>query len=365
MTQASLHKESLNNKDKSILQNNSVTFTEADYLRILSHGSTAFELLRAALEFNLFELLEEVGSMDVDEVATAIGVERQPARILLLGLSSLQLLESLDGKYANSEMVRRRLLRSSSRFFGPFIDMQSKIINASLVDFAESMRRNTNVGLRHISGSGDTLYERLTMHPELQKVFYTNMGDVSRNTFAQFLDFYDFTTVHHVIDIGGGDGTNSIELARRYPQLEVTVFDQETVTQLAANRIQDPNLRKRVHFHPGNLFSDPLPTGADAILYFHIFEIWSLEHNTELLRKCYAALPDGGKCFVYNFVSNNEGTGSLSAGLISPYFLTLASGEGMVYSAEDMKQAILDAGFRRAECYETLGFSHALVVGHK
>ncbi|MGA5305655.1 methyltransferase [Nucisporomicrobium flavum] len=342
-----------------------ITVTEADYLRIIIHGTTAFELLRTGLEFDLFERLEAAGGMTVEETAEAIGVEPQPARILLLGLASLRLLEKADGKYVNSALVKRKVLRDGERFLGPLIDIQARIINASLVDFAESMRQNTNVGLRHIEGPGTTLYERLTAHPELQKVFYDNMGDASKRAFAQILDQYDFSGIRHAIDIGGGDGTNSVELARRYPNLEVTVFDQESVTRLAADRIEDPDLRKRVHFHPGDLFADALPEGADAILFFHIFEIWSLERNTELLRKCHAALPEGGVCLVYNFVSDDEGTGSMSGGLVSPYFLTLASGEGMTYSAADMEQAVRDAGFSRVERHAGLGFSHALVVGHK
>lgn len=351
--------------ETSIAASGNVTMTDADYLRLIIHGTTAFELLRTGLEFDLFERLEAAGGMDVREVAAAMGVSEQPARILLLGLSSMQLLEKRGGKYVNSEMIRRKLLRSSPRFLGPLVDVQAEIINASLIDFAESMRQNTNVGLRHISGPGTTLYERLTAHPDLQRIFYANMGDASRKAFAQILDRYNFAGVRHVIDIGGGDGTNSIELARRYPHIEVTVFDQESVTRLAARRIEDPDLRSRVHFHAGDMFVDPLPKGCDAVLFFHIFEIWSLQRNTALLRKCHAALPDGGVCLVYNFVSNDTGSGSLSAGLVSPYFLTLASGEGMTYSPSDMKQAVLDAGFSRVEHYQDMGFSHALVVGHK
>lgn len=341
------------------------TISDADYLRILIHGTTAFELLRTALEFDLFERIEAADGLDVDGVAEALGVARQPARILLLGLASLRLLEKRSDRYVNSELTRAKLLCSGRRFLGPLIDIQAKIINPCMSDFTESMRRGTNVGLRHLSGPGDTLYERLTAHPELQKVFYTNMGDASRHAFAQILDYYDFSGIRHALDIGGGDGTNSIELARRYPDLEVTVFDQESVTRLAAARVEDPNLRKRVHFHAGDLFADPLPEGADAILFFHIFEIWSLDRNTELLRKCHDALPEGGVCLVYNFVSNDDGTGSISAGLVSPYFLTLASGEGMTYSPADMEKAILAAGFARVERHQDLGFSHALVVGHR
>lgn len=342
-----------------------VPISEGDYLRIIIHGHTAFELLRTGLEFDLFEQLEEAGGMDLQEVANALGVEEQPARVLLLGLASLLLLEKEGDKYVNSSLARRKLLKKGERFLGPLIDIQDKIINATMVDFAESIRKNTNVGLRHLEGPGDTLYSRLTAHPELQKVFYDNMGDASARAFAQFLDNYDFSGVRHAIDVGGGDGTNSIELARRYPDLEITVFDQKSVTALAANRIEDPDLRKRVHFHPGDMLEDTLPEGADAILYFHIFEIWSLERNTEMLRKCYKALPPGGACLIYNFTCNDEGTGGLSGGLVSPYFLTLASGEGMTYSPSDMERATRDAGFSEVEVYRNLGFNHALVVGRK
>lgn len=342
-----------------------VTVSEADYLRIIVHGTTAFELLRTGLEFELFERLEEAGGLDLKEVAAAIGVDEQPARVLLLGLTSLLLLEKQGDKYVNSEMVRRKLLRSSPRYLGWLVDIQDKVINASMTDFAESMRQNTNVGLRHIDGPGTTLYERLTAHPELQRVFYTNMGDASQKAFAQILDHYDFSGIEHIVDIGGGDGTNSIELAKRYPGLRVTVFDQESVVRLAADRIEDPDLRERVAFHPGDMFDDPLPEGADAIMIFHIFEIWSLDRNTELLRRAYDALPPGGVCLVYNFVSNDAGTGSMSAGLVSPYFLTLASGEGMTYSPDDMERAVREAGFSRVTRHQDMGFSHALVVGHK
>lgn len=348
-----------------MLTSGGVTVSESDYLRILVHGTTAFELLRAGLEFDVFERLEAAGGMDVKETAAALGVDEQPARILLLGLCALRLLEKRDGKYVNSPMTRRRLLRGSPRHLGPLIDVQARIINPSMGDFAEAVRRHANVGLARLSGPGTTLYERLTAHPELQRVFYANMGDASRRSFAQLLDRYDFGHVRHVVDLGGGDGTNGLELARRHPGLRVTVFDQESVVRLAAARIDDPDLRRRVAFQAGDMFADPLPQGADAILYLHIFEIWSLERNIELLRKCHAALAPGGACLVYNICSDDEGTGSLTAGLVSPYFLTLASGEGMAYSPADMEHAVRAAGFSRVERHDDLGLSHALVIGRK
>lgn len=343
----------------------SVTFREADYLRLLAFGTTAFELVHSAIEFGLFDLIEAADGMDVETVAKSIGVEPQPARVLLLGLASLQLLDRRDGKYVNSPMARRRLLSQGERPLGDFVRVQADIVNEGMTDFTEAIRQNTNVGLRHTAGEGSTLYARLAAQPELQELFYANMGDVSKTVFEQIFDRFDFAGVQHVIDIGGGDGAGSVELATRFPHLKVTVFDHESAAQFFSQRSDGADLADRVRFFAGDMFTDPLPAGGDAIIYAHIFEIWSLERNVALLRKCYDALPEGGVCMIYNFVSDDEGTGPLRAGLMSPYFLTVASGEGMIYSAADIERALLDAGFASVDRHEGMPFGHALVVGRK
>jgi len=341
------------------------SISDADLLRIVIHGTSAFELLRTALEFDLFERLEAADGMDLPAVATAIAVAEQPARILLMGLASLRLLRKDGERYHNADITRRKLLRGSPRYVGPLVDVQAEIINPSIGDFAESMRQNTNVGLRRLSGPGTTLYERLTAHPRLQEIYYSNMGDASRKSFPLMLDRFDFGALRHVLDVGGGDGSNSIALATRFPRLKVTVFDQDTVVRIAAGNAEKAGVADRVSVASGDIFDDPFPEGIDAIMLFHLFEIWSLERNTKLLRRCYDALPDGGAVLLYTFVSDDDNTGPLSAALVSPYFLTLASGEGMTYSARDMEDATRDAGFRRVRRYADMGFNHALVAAYK
>ncbi|MEU5940825.1 methyltransferase [Micromonospora sp. NPDC047548] len=338
---------------------------EAEHLQLIIHGATAFELLRTALEFELFEKIEADGGMSLPAVAASLGVEEQPARILLLGLASLRLLRREGENYVNTPLTRRSLLPKRAGYLGPLVEIQEKITNPGLVDFADSIRRNTNVGLRHVEGPGTTLYERVTTNPALQQVFYNNMGHASRQTFPLVAETFDFSALHHLVDIGGGDGSNSIAVAKRHPHLEMTIFDQETVLNIAKQNAVDAGVGDRVHGWPGDLFTDPLPTGIDGILFCHIFEIWSLERNTELLRKCYEALPPGGAVLVYNFVSDDDNTGSPPAAFMSVYFLTIASGEGMVYSVQDMKTALRDAGFSRVERHEGVGFHHALMVGYK
>jgi predicted O-methyltransferase YrrM len=342
-----------------------VPVDEAEFLRVIVHGVTAFELLRTALEFGVFERLEAAGGMDADQLADALVIERQPARILLMGLASLRLVTKDGDRYLNTGITRRKLLAGSPRFLGPLVDVQARVINASMTDLAVSARHYTNVGLRHLGGPGTTLYQRLAAHPELQRVFYANLSDVSGKLFAQVMDNFDFTGAHRVIDVGGGDGSNAIALARSFPHLTVTVFDQEPALKLAKRNARDAGVGDQIEVCPGDLFGDALPSEADAILLMHIFEVWSIENNVRLLRKCHAALRPGGAVLIYNFVSNEAGTGPSIAAFMSAYFLTLASGEGMVYPVSDMEAAVREAGFAQIERYAGLGFNHALVVGRK
>ncbi len=338
---------------------------DTDLLQIIIHGATAFELLRTALEFDVFGRLDAAGGMTVAEAAKALGTDEQPVRVLFLGLSALRLLRREGEKYANTAVTRRSLLPSRPSYVGPLVEFQSKITNPGLGDLAASIRAHTNVGLRHIDGPGTTLYERLAVHPDLQQAYYTHMSQVSRRSFPLVVERFDFSGFAHLVDLGGGDGANGIALAAANPNLEVTVFDHETVTAIAARNAEEAGLAKRVHVWPGDLFADPFPGDVDGILFSHLFESWSLDRNVELLGKCCAALPDDGAIFVYDLVSEEDNTGPLAAAFMSAYFLTIASGEGMVYSPLDIEQALRAAGFSRVERHQGVGFGHALLVGYK
>ena len=121
------------------------------------------------------------------------------------------------------------------------------------------------------------------------------MTTLSAQANRHLLDAYDFGPYSHLVDAGGGDGTNAIALAKQYPSLKVTVYDSETVCAIARQNIEAHGLGDRVFACVGDFRADPLPSKVDAILFCHIFTIWSMAHNLEMLRKCYQTLPRGGR----------------------------------------------------------------------
>ena len=114
-----------------------------------------------------------------------------------------------------------------------------------------------------------------------------------------------------------------------------------------------------------DMFLTPLPPGIDAILYAHIFTIWSPQKNIALLKKTHAALPKGGKVLIFNMMARDDDSGPLSTALGSPYFLAIATGEGMLYPWKDYESWLREAGFSNFQRIGNLPLDHGLLVGTK
>ena len=115
--------------------------------------------------------------------------------------------------------------------------------------------------------------------------------------------------------------------------------------------------------YPGDFWTDPFPCGIDAILFCHMFTIWSMERNLQLLRICAAAVEPGGSVLLFNMMGDDDRSGPLSTALGSPYFLAIATGEGELHSWSDYEQAMHQAGFAEVKRVTGLPLNHGIIVG--
>ena len=88
------------------------------------------------------------------------------------------------------------------------------------------------------------------------------------------------------------------------------------------------------------------------------------EENQLLLKRAHDALPKGGRVIIFNMMANDDDSGPLATALGSPYFLSVATGEGMLYSWSDYEACLAQAGFTQTERFE-LPRSHGVLVGTK
>lgn len=336
-----------------------------DQLMLIAQGHCAFQLLWAGVEVGVFDLLSEQPDLTVEQLETKLGLAAYPHRVLLTGLAALGLITKSQGRFRNSTVADARLVKRRPDSLAHVLGWQADIVYPGLQDFHKSLRAGTNLGLEHFSGEGTTLYERLTSHPDLEHTFQQSMSALSAHANRHVIEGYDLGRFTHLVDMGGGDGTNAIALARRYPKLRLTVYDSASVCEIAQQKINAAGLADRIDTWVGNFHDDPVPPGVDAILFCHAMTMWSMERNLKLLRKCEQALPADGAVVFFNMMGDDDDTGPISTALGSPYFLAIATGEGMLHSWRDYEAALTTAGFSRIERVSGMPMNHGLIVAQR
>jgi ubiquinone/menaquinone biosynthesis C-methylase UbiE len=334
-----------------------------DRLYHICSGHIYFQTLHAAIDIGVFDLLQTTPNITAKQIARSVGIDEKPARILLLGCVSLGLLKKRGENYRNARCSTRLFVSNAPRSIVPIIQWQHHINYRPMANFTEALRANRNVGLDEYEGSEPTLYERLAHVPELEQIFQDAMRAISIQANKLLAEHVDFSQFKHVVDVGGGNGTNMINLVTAFPHLKATVFDSPSVCEIAKKNIAEHGLSDRISTVEGNCFKDPFPE-ADCILFCHFMTIWSAEKNTELLKKAYQGIPESGAVLVFNMMQNDDRTGPLSASMGSPYFLTLATGEGMLYTWSEYKEWMREAGFTSVNQLKLI-MDHGVIIGTK
>jgi SAM-dependent methyltransferase len=337
---------------------------QAERLYLVFGGHIFFETLRTAVQLDLFTLLAREGPLTRQEIARRLGIDEQPARIVILGLVVSGLLRKRGDRYSNSHLAARLLVKDSPRKITAYVELQHRVMYKSLYWMLDAVREYRNVGIKEFAGDEPTLYERLAHDPELERIFQEAMEELSVQANADMARTLDLTGVKHLVDVGGGNGENIIALAKRWPHLRATVFDSPTVCEIARANIAKHGLSERLDAFPGECFADPFPSDADCLLFAHFFTIWGEKKDRELLQKCYESLPTGGRVIVFNMMQHNDESGPFSAAVGSPYFLTVATGLGMLYTWNEYETWMRDAGFHDVHHHRLLR-DHGLIVGTK
>jgi ubiquinone/menaquinone biosynthesis C-methylase UbiE len=333
-------------------------------LRPLYKAHYRFQFLSAAFQFGLFTVLEQEPGLALPEIAVRIGLNEQPARILLLGCTTIGLLRKEGDGYHNTPLTRP-LAANPDESPATFIPWEHQGIYRAMSWFPEALKSDTNVGLqREIPGTGQTLYERLANHPGLESVFHVMMASVSRLVGEELEQKLDLSGYRHLLDIGGGTAVNAARLTARWPELRVTIADLPSVAASATAAIKKLGLSDRVTAVSLDAFRDEFPAGCDAVMFAHFLEIWSAERIRSLLAKASRALASGGGIFVVTPYQNDDGTGPDRAAYLSAYFHTIASGEGMVYTCGEYERWFAEAGFEPVGRVP-LGADTVMVCGRK
>jgi 3-hydroxy-5-methyl-1-naphthoate 3-O-methyltransferase len=306
----------------------------------LSIGFWSFKTLATAQELELFARLSGTDGHTIDELAGLLGVDQRPAELLITACASIGLLERRDGRYVNSALADEFLVPGKTYDFGGWVQMLDRRLYPAWGRLTEAVRSNRPTSWNpdeqeHLFAGED---------PKLLAVFWEAMHSLSTITARELGAHVDLSASTALLDIGGGSGAFDIELCRRYPNLRATVFDLPAVCEIASKKLAAAGFEDRIAVAPGDFLADPgLPSGHDVVLLSMIMHDWTPEQDLAILRKCFAALPSGGRIVISELLVNDEKTGPPAAALMSLNMLVETAGRN--YTAAEYEQWLHATGF--------------------
>ena len=340
-----------------------------DFFFIL-FGPIYFQTLSAAVRFDLFTLLERHGRMTLADICQHLQLQAKPARILLGTLTAIGLIKKKRVRKGQTSIYKTTLFskiyltRKKTYSVLDIVRWYHFIVYRPMFHLYESLKANTNVGLAQFHGEESTVYQRLVHHPDLAHIFQAAMEQISTQANALLGKYVDFSDVHHVLDVGGGNGANLITIIQANSRIRGTLFELPDVCEMAKHHIESKEMSSRIDIMSGDCFETPFPADADCILFCHFLDIWSEQQNRALLRKAMAALPSGGRVIIFDIMEWANGRGPLTAAAGSPYFLALATGDGLIYSAQEYETWLRETGASEVK-RQHLPRDHVAVIGIK
>jgi hypothetical protein len=224
----------------------------------------------------------DAGATRLEELAARAGADPDSLQRLLRYLIPRGVFTEENGVYSNNEVSRLLLDEGGWR---QWLDL----------DDAPGLWAESWSGLLEAVRTGSPNRDEAWYYTELERTgrwdsFDSLMAAQVEANAQEVAAVYDWSTVEHVVDVGGGTGVMLRTLLAAHPHLRGTLFDLPRVVEAA-----DP--AKRLEIVGGDLFDDPLPRG-DAYILSQIVHGFADDGAGQVLRTCAEAGGDGARILV-------------------------------------------------------------------
>nr|XP_042701571.1 acetylserotonin O-methyltransferase isoform X2 [Chrysemys picta bellii] len=318
---------------------------DLDYPQILfqyNNGFLVSKIMFTACELGVFDLLlESEGPLSSDAIAERLGTSASGMERLLDACVGLKLLgvemKSEGAFYRNTELSNLYLTKSSPK----------------------SQYHNLMYYSKTVYLCWHYLTDAVRSEEEMIKFMYglnAIWSICGRDVIGAF-DLSPFTVIY---DLGGCAGGLAQECISLYPNSTVTIYDLPKVVQVAKERFV-PAEERRITFHEGDFFKDPIPE-ADLYILARILHDWADDKCMQLLAKIHKACKPGGGVLLVETLLNEDKTGPLETQLYSMNMLVQA--EGKERTPAEYSKLLAAAGFREIQVKKT-GKLYDAILGRK
>jgi SAM-dependent methyltransferase len=338
-----------------------LTSISADKIMQLGSAFWGSKTLLSAIELGVFTTLAKYGPLALEQLRSTLGLHERSARDFFDALVALGMLQRLpDGRYANTPETELYLDRSKPSYVGGILEM----MNARLYRFWGHLTEALKSGLpQNESRHGEPdLFGVLYQDPARLEQFLKAMTGLSLPTARAIATAFPWHEHRTFADIGCAQGGLTAEIARVHSHLSGIGYDLPAVRPVFERYAADLGADRRLTFHAGDFFKDPLPH-ADVLVMGHILHDWSMDEKRMLVEKAYDALPAGGALIVYDAMIDDERREN-AFGLLMSLNMLIETPAGFDYTGADCRAWMQQAGFQRVRVTPLQG-PYSIAVGYK
>ena len=289
--------------------------------RRMMNGFWVSRLILTANNFNIFNCLTVPRSSLA--AAKILKTDRRATEIVLDALTAIGLLRKAAGKYRTSPLAANFLVENAPYYQGDMLRHADTLWkNWSALD--ESLKKGKPA-------------RKAQNYPAFIKAMHNNASLRARDV----VDALDLKGVRSALDLGGGPGTYSMEMAGR--GVDVTLYDLPDAIAIARKIARNAGARN-IRFMPGDFLKDPIGTGYDLVFISQVLHVFSEQQNLKILKNVRSALNSGGKIVIQEFSLDNERTSPVQGALFSVNML-VNTDAGSSYTAREIKGWLAKTGF--------------------
>jgi methylase of polypeptide subunit release factors len=290
------------------------------------------KILLTAVRLDLFSALEGKPKT-AGELAARIDAHERTLELLLNALVAMSLLKKEAECYRNSAAADTHLVRHASQYIGHLLLLHDAEWN-NWGRLEETVRSGSRAVDRHV----------FETDPELGSHVLAVLHRIGRQSGPEFAKRFQLTGRLHLLDLGGGAGTNAIAFCQVYPELTATVFDLPATLRLTEATIKDAGLESRIALRAGDFNRDGLGGPYDVVLMSDILHYQPFDMNQALVKKVYDHLTASGRLIIKDRFLDESGTGPAWTTAFAVHILVNTQ-QGACYKTTQAMQWMTDAGF--------------------
>ncbi len=231
-------------------------------------------VLITANNYRVFDYLEKPRT--AKRLARQIHSDMRATEILLDALTGMGFLKKQKGEYSNRSSASRFLVSGKPYYQG------------DIVRHADSIWKSwSNLDSVLITG-------KPSRGPRNHEAFILGMHNLAALKAKEVIKAIDLKGVRTSIDLGGGPGTYSMEMAGK--GIKVTLFDTPETIKIAKKVIKKTGVkRKNINLVEGDFISDDIGGGYDLIFISQIIRLFAHRFNSTLCRAPWACAAGSGE----------------------------------------------------------------------